>query len=49
MHIISSDERRALDAKLLPHRTTQIFSIFIGGFDELNQFNQQGKLTLLAG
>lgn len=53
MHDISSDERRALMQKTNNYRTVpQIFvgDTFIGGFDELNQFNQQGKLDeLLAG
>jgi glutaredoxin 3 len=53
MHDISSDERRALMQKTNNYRTVpQIFvgDTFIGGFDELNQLNQQGKLDeLLAG
>ncbi|MGP4789330.1 glutaredoxin 3 [Psychrobacter sp. 1Y11] len=53
MHDISSDERRALMQKTNNYRTVpQIFvgDTFIGGFDELNRFNQQGKLDeLLAG
>ena len=53
MHDISSDERRALMQKTNNYRTVpQIFigDTFVGGFDELNQFNQQGKLDeLLAG
>jgi len=53
MHDISSDERRALMQKTNNYRTVpQIFvgDAFIGGFDELNQLNQQGKLDeLLAG
>lgn len=53
MYDISSDERRALMQKTNNYRTVpQIFIAdnFIGGFDELNQLNQQGKLDqLLAG
>lgn len=53
MHDMSSDERRALMQKTNNYRTVpQIFvgDTFVGGFDELNQFNQQGKLDeLLAG
>ncbi|WP_367103902.1 glutaredoxin 3 [uncultured Psychrobacter sp.] len=53
MHDMSSDERRALMQKTNNYRTVpQIFigDDFIGGFDELNQMNQQGKLDeLLAG
>ncbi|WP_201582707.1 glutaredoxin 3 [Psychrobacter jeotgali] len=53
MYDISSDERRALMQKTNNYRTVpQIFigEIFIGGFDELNQLNQQDKLDqLLAG
>ena len=48
MHDISSDERRALMAKTNNYRTVP--QIFVGGFDELNKMNQQGKLDeLLAG
>ncbi|MDN5566534.1 MAG: glutaredoxin 3 [Psychrobacter sp.] len=53
MHDMSSDERRELMKKTNNYRTVpQIFvgDTFVGGFDELNQFNQQGKLDeLLAG
>ncbi len=53
MHDMTSDERRALMQKTNNYRTVpQIFvgDTFVGGFDELNQFNQQGKLDeLLAG
>lgn len=53
MYDISSDERRALMQKTNNYRTVpQIFigETFIGGFDELNQLNQQDKLDqLLAG
>lgn len=50
MHDISSDDRRALMQKTNNYRTVpQIFigETFIGGFDELNQMNQQGKLDEL--
>ncbi len=53
MHDISSDARRALKQKTNNYRTVpQIFigDTFIGGFSELNQMNQDGKLDeLLAG
>ena len=53
MHDMTSGERRALMQKTNNYRTVpQIFigDTFVGGFDELNQFNQQGKLDeLLAG
>ncbi len=53
MHDMTSDERHALMQKTNNYRTVpQIFigDTFVGGFDELNQFNQQGKLDeLLAG
>lgn len=53
MHDMSSDERRALMQKTNNYRTVpQIFigDEFIGGFDELNQMNENGKLDeLLAG
>ncbi|MBH0096011.1 glutaredoxin 3 [Psychrobacter sp. NZS113] len=53
MHDISSEERQALMKKTNNYRTVpQIFvgDTFVGGFDELNQMNQQGKLDeLLAG
>ena len=53
MHDMSVDERRALMQKTNNYRTVpQIFvgDTFVGGFDELNQLNQQGKLDeLLAG
>ncbi|WP_435980204.1 glutaredoxin 3 [Psychrobacter sp. DM4] len=53
MHDMSSDERRALMQKTKNYRTVpQIFvgDTFVGGFTELNQLNQQGKLDeLLAG
>ena len=53
MHDMSGDERRALMQKTNNYRTVpQIFvgDTFVGGFDELNQLNQQGKLdALLAG
>ncbi len=50
MYDISSDDRRALMQKTNNYRTVpQIFigETFIGGFDELNQMNQQGKLDEL--
>ena len=53
MHDMTSDERRALMQKTNNYRTVPqilIGDTFVGGFDELNQFNQQGKLDeLLAG
>ncbi|WP_201532913.1 glutaredoxin 3 [Psychrobacter ciconiae] len=53
MHDMSMDERRALMQKTNNYRTVpQIFvgDTFVGGFDELNQLNQQGKLDdMLAG
>ena len=53
MHDISRDERHALMQQTNNYRTVpQIFigDTFIGGFDELKQLNQQGKLDeLLAG
>ena len=53
MHDISREERQALMQKTNNYRTVpQIFigDTFVGGFDELNQMNQQGKLDeLLAG
>ena len=53
MYDISSEERRELMQKTNNYRTVpQIFigDTFVGGFDELNQMNQQGKLDeLLAG
>lgn len=52
MHDISGDERRALMQKTNNFRTVpQIFigETFVGGFDELNLLNKQGKLDdLLA-
>ncbi len=50
MHDISSDERRELMKQTNNYRTVpQIFigDTFVGGFDELNQLNQQGKLDEL--
>ncbi len=47
LHDISSDERKALMQKTNNYRTVpQIFvgDTFIGGFDELNKLNQDGKL-----
>lgn len=47
MHDLSADERAALSQKTGAYRTVpQIFihDTFIGGFDQLNQLNQQGKL-----
>lgn len=53
MHDMSMDERRALMQKTNNYRTVpQIFvgDTFVGGFDELNKLNQQGKLDeMLAG
>lgn len=53
MHDISSAERQELMKKTNNYRTVpQIFigDAFIGGFDELNKLNQQGKLDdMLAG
>lgn len=53
MHDMSSDARRELMQKTNNYRTVpQIFvgDTFVGGFDELNQMNQQGKLDeLIAG
>ncbi len=53
MHDLSMDERRALMQKTNNYRTVpQIFvgETFVGGFDELNKLNQQGKLDeMLAG
>lgn len=53
MHDMSMDERRALMQKTNNYRTVpQIFvgDTFVGGFDELNQLNQLGKLDdMLAG
>lgn len=50
---ISAEERAALMKKTNNYRTVpQIFigDTFIGGFDELNALNQQGKLDeMLAG
>lgn len=47
MHDISSEERMALMKKTNNYRTVpQIFigNTFIGGFSELDQLNQDGKL-----
>lgn len=53
MYDISSAERQELMKKTNNYRTVpQIFigDAFIGGFDELNKLNQQGKLDdMLAG
>ena len=53
MHDSSSAERQELMKKTNNYRTVpQIFigDAFIGGFDELNKLNQQGKLDdMLAG
>ncbi len=53
MHDMSSDERRALMQQTNNYRMVpQIFvgDTFVGGFSELNQLNQQGKLDeMLAG
>ena len=53
MHDMSREERQELMKKTNNYRTVpQIFvgETFVGGFDELNQMNQQGKLDeLLAG
>lgn len=50
---LSMDERRALMQKTNNYRTVpQIFvgDTFVGGFDQLNQLNQNGKLDeMLAG
>lgn len=49
---LSDDERTALSQKTNGYRTVpQIFinDTFIGGFDQLNQLNQQGKLDALLG
>ncbi len=50
MHDLSNDERGALSQKTGGYRTVpQIFinDTFIGGFDQLNQLNQQGKLDAM--
>lgn len=50
MYDISSEERRELMQKTNNYRTVpQIFigDTFVGGFDELNQMNHQGKLDEL--
>ena len=50
MYDISSEERRELMQKTNNYRTVpQIFigDTFVGGFDELNQMNHQGKLDQL--
>lgn len=50
MHDLSSEERAALSEKTGGYRTVpQIFihDTFIGGFDQLNQLNQQGKLDTI--
>jgi len=50
MHDMTSEERQALMKKTNNYRTVpQVFvgDTFIGGFDELNQMNQQGKLDEL--
>ncbi len=50
MYDLSSEERSALSQKTNGYRTVpQIFigEQFIGGFDQLNQLNQQGKLDEL--
>ena len=50
MYDISSEARRELMQKTNNYRTVpQIFigDTFVGGFDELNQMNQQGKLDEL--
>lgn len=47
MYDISSEDRQALSDKTNGYRTVpQIFigETFIGGFDQLNQLNQEGKL-----
>ncbi|GAA0321373.1 glutaredoxin 3 [Psychrobacter aestuarii] len=53
MHDMSREDRMELMKKTNNYRTVpQIFvgDTFVGGFDELNQMNQQGKLDeLLAG
>ena len=53
MYDVTAEERQALAQKTNNYRTVpQIFvgDTFVGGFDELNQMNQQGKLDeLLAG
>lgn len=50
MHDMSKEARRELMQKTNNYRTVpQIFvgDTFVGGFDELNQLNQQGKLDEL--
>lgn len=50
MHDISSQDRQALSEKTNGYRTVpQIFigETFIGGFDQLNQLNQTGKLDAM--
>lgn len=50
LHDINSEERAELMKKTNNYRTVpQIFigDEFIGGFDQLNQLNQQGKLDAL--
>lgn len=50
---LSDDEKNALSQKTNGYRTVpQIFinDTFIGGFDQLNKLNQEGKLdAMLAG
>lgn len=50
---LSDDEKDALSQKTNGYRTVpQIFinDTFVGGFDQLNKLNQEGKLdTMLAG
>lgn len=50
LHDLSADERAQLQQKTGGYRTVpQIFinDEFIGGFDQLNQLNQQGKLDAM--
>lgn len=49
---LSDDEKEALSQKTNGYRTVpQIFinDVFIGGFDQLNKLNQEGKLDALLG
>lgn len=48
MHTVSAEERQELSAKTNGYRTVpQIFigDTFIGGFDQLNKLNNEGKLS----
>ena len=50
MYDLTTEERQALSAKTNGYRTVpQIFigETFIGGFDQLNKLNQEGKLDAM--